>query len=362
MLKPYILRCNVKNIDLINKLNHDSGLNFDEFKQLLSSYDEKDFEYARTLAAKITKTIFNNKIYIRGLIEISSFCKNDCYYCGLRRSNKKALRYRLNQDEILLSCKEGYQLGFRTFVLQGGEDEYYQDETMIKIIRSIKERYPDCAITLSLGEKPRASYQKYFDAGANRYLLRHETYNEDHYYQLHPQEMSFKQRIDCLKNLKEIGFQTGCGFMVGSYRQTIDCIVNDLLFIKELKPEMVGVGPYLVHQDTPFKDQENGDLNLTLFLLSLIRIMTKDVLLPATTALATLDSNGRIKGIEHGCNVVMPNLSPQEVRKKYMLYDGKASSGQEASEGLKELITSLAQGGYVVVFERGDYQKFDYKG
>ena len=352
----------MSNIDLINKLHQEGALDFDEFKRLLKTFDQNDFDYAKKIAAKITEQIFKNKIYIRGLIEISSYCKNDCYYCGLRHSNKLALRYRLNLEEILLCCKEGYRLGFRTFVLQGGEDEYYQDERMVEIIEKIKELYPDCAITLSLGEKSKETYQKYFNAGADRYLLRHETYNRKHYYQLHPHEMSFDNRIDCLLNLKAIGFQTGCGFMVGSYHQDIDCLVNDLLFIKELKPEMVGIGPYLVHQNTPFKNQPNGDLKLTLFLLSLIRIMTKDVLLPATTALATLDSNGRLEGINHGCNVVMPNLSPQEVRKKYSLYDGKAASGQEASEGLKELIDTLKTAGYEVVYERGDYCKFDYEG
>lgn len=352
----------MENIELINKLNYSGELDFEGFKHLLSTYDQKDFEYAKELAAKITKKIFGNKIYIRGLIEISSYCKNDCYYCGLRRSNLKAVRYRLNKDEILLSCKEGYKLGFRTFVLQGGEDLYYQDELMVDIIKSIRQLYPDCAITLSLGEKSKETYKKYYEAGANRYLLRHETYNEDHYYMLHPHSMSLKKRIECLHNLKEIGFQTGCGFMVGSYHQTIDHLVNDLLFIKELKPEMVGVGPYLVHHDTPFKDLKNGKLNQTLFILSIIRIMTKDVLLPATTALATLDSNGRIEGIKHGCNVIMPNLSPQEVREKYLLYDNKAITGQEASEGLKELIETLRYNGYEVVYQRGDYRKFDYKG
>ncbi|WP_455684759.1 [FeFe] hydrogenase H-cluster radical SAM maturase HydE [Thomasclavelia sp.] len=352
----------MENIKLIDKLNYSGELKFNEFKQLLSTYDQKDFDYAKKLAAKITKQIFGNKIYIRGLIEISSYCKNDCYYCGLRRSNLKAMRYRLSKEEILLSCKEGYRLGFRTFVLQGGEDLYYQDELMVDIIKSIRQLYPDCAITLSLGEKSKETYQKYYDAGADRYLLRHETYNKDHYYMLHPHDMSFKKRIECLHDLKEIGFQTGCGFMVGSYQQTIDHIVNDLLFIKELKPEMVGIGPYLVHHDTPFKDLKNGNLKQTLFILSIIRIMTKDVLLPATTALATLDPNGRIKGIKHGCNVVMPNLSPQEVRKKYLLYDNKAATGQEASEGLKKLVDTLKDEGYEVVYQRGDYCKFDYKG
>lgn len=362
MLKHYIQKYKMNNIELIDKLNHEGELDFDEFKQLLSTYNQEDFTYAKETAAKITKQIFSNKIYIRGLIEISSYCKNDCYYCGLRKSNINALRYRLSKEEILLSCKEGYKLGFRTFVLQGGEDLYYQDDLMVDIIKSIRTLYPDCAITLSLGEKSKETYQKYYDAGANRYLLRHETYNEDHYYMLHPQEMSFKQRIECLHHLKEIGFQTGCGFMVGSYHQTIDHLVNDLLFIKKLKPEMVGIGPYMVHHDTPFKDLKNGDLKLTLFLLSLIRIMTKDVLLPSTTALATLDPKGRIEGIKHGCNVVMPNLSPYEVRKKYLLYDNKASSGQEASEGLKELVDTLSKEGYEIVYQRGDYCKFDYNG
>ena len=352
----------MENIELIDKLNYQGGLNFEEFKQLLATYNQNDFEYAQKLAHKITKEIFGNKIFIRGLIEISSYCKNDCYYCGLRRSNLRANRYRLSEDEILISCKIGYELGFRTFVLQSGEDMYFNDEMMVEIIEKIRKTYPDCAITLSLGERSKETYQKYYDAGANRYLLRHETYNEEHYYQLHPCEMSFKQRIDCLYYLKEIGFQTGCGFMVGSLNQTVEHLVNDLLFIKELKPEMVGIGPYLVHHDTPFKDLDNGSLELTLFLLSLIRIMMKDVLLPATTALATLDKDGRIRGIKHGCNVVMPNLSPQEVRKNYMLYDNKATMGQEASEGLNELVDTLKNEGYEVVYQRGDYQRFDYKG
>ena len=362
MLKHYILKKKMTNQQLIDKLELDGILSFNEFKQLLFTYNYQDFNYAKKRANKITKQIFSNKIYIRGLIEISSYCKNDCYYCGLRKSNLKALRYRLNKEEILLCCNEGYKLGFRTFVLQSGEDLYYDDDLMVDIIKSIRNLYPDCAITLSLGEKSKETYQKYYDAGANRYLLREETYNEEHYYMLHPREMSFKKRIECLSNLKEIGFQTGCGFMVGSYLQTLDNLVNDLLFIKELKPEMVGIGPFLVHQDTPFKNQKNGDLNLTLFLLSIIRIMTKDVLLPATTALATLDPNGRIEGIKHGCNVVMPNLSPSEVRKKYLLYDNKASSGQEASEGLNELADTLKKEGYQIVYQRGDYCKFDYKG
>lgn len=362
MLKHYILKRKMNNQQLIDKLELNGILSFDEFKQLLSTYNYQDFNYAKKRANKITKQVFKNKIYIRGLIEISSYCKNDCYYCGLRKSNLKALRYRLSKEEIMLCCNEGYKLGFRTFVLQSGEDLYYDDDLMIDIIKSIRSLYPDCAITLSLGEKNKETYQKYYDAGANRYLLREETYNEEHYYRLHPHEMSFKKRIECLSNLKEIGFQTGCGFMVGSYFQTIDHIINDLLFIKELQPEMVGIGPFLVHQDTPFKDQKNGDLNLTLFLLSIIRIMNKDVLLPATTALATLDPNGRIEGIKHGCNVVMPNLSPSEVRKKYLLYDNKAASGQEASEGLNELTDTLKKEGYQIVYQRGDYCKFDYKG
>lgn len=350
------------NLDLLEKLKDESSLSFEEFKILLTTYDEQDFEYAKKMANKITKHIFKNKIFIRGLIEISSFCRNDCYYCGLRRNNLKAMRYRLNKEEILSSCKEGYKLGFKTFVLQGGEDLYYNDDLMIDIIKSIKLLYPDCAITLSLGEKSAKTYQKYFDAGADRYLLREETANHSHYHMLHPKEMSFNNRINCIRTLKEIGFQTGCGFMVGSYGQSIEYIVEDLLFIKELKPEMVGIGPFLVHHDTPFRNQSNGDLRLTLFILSLIRIMLKDVLLPATTALATLDKNGRIEGIKHGCNVIMPNLSPVTVRKKYSLYDNKLASGQEACEGLNDLIESCAKEGYTIVFERGDYCKFDYKG
>lgn len=346
------------NKTLIDKLNADSRLEFDEYYQLLSTYCDDDFEYAKKLARTITDEIFDNKIYIRGLIEISSYCKNDCYYCGIRKSNSKALRYRLSKDEILSCCKEGYRLGLKTFVLQGGEDLYYNDKLMVEIIESIRTLYPDCAITLSLGEKSKETYQKYFNAGANRYLLRHETYNKDHYYLLHPTNMSFENRISCLHYLKEIGYQTGCGFMVGSYGQKVEHLVNDLMFIAEFKPEMVGIGPYLVHHQTPFFNQKNGDLRLTLFLLSLLRIMLKDVLLPATTALASLDKQGRILGIEHGCNVIMPNLSPSTVRKKYSLYDHKAATGLEAVEGLNNLINTFNQAGYEIVFERGDYCKW----
>lgn len=343
---------NTNRIDLLKE----GHLSREELKILLDTYTPEDQAYAACLSRKITDEIYDHEIYIRGLIEISSYCKNDCYYCGLRKSNTHAMRYHLTKEDILACCQEGYEAGFRTFVMQGGEDLSYDDEKMCDIIATIRAHYPDCAITLSLGEKEKETYEKYYQAGANRYLLRHETYNEAHYYQLHPQDMSFQHRIQCLHNLKEIGFQTGCGFMVGSPGQTNAHLVNDLMFIKELTPEMVGIGPYLVHHDTPFKNEHNGDLEKTLFLLSLIRIMHPHVLLPATTALATLHPEGRSRGIQLGCNVIMPNLSPRSVREKYMLYDHKANTGQEAKEGLKDLTDTMARIGYQVVVDRGDFK------
>ncbi|MBQ2897695.1 MAG: [Clostridia bacterium] len=341
---------------LIDKLVLEQYLSFDELCTLLSGYTDDDRAYAAEIARRISLKNFDNKIFIRGLIEISSFCKNDCLYCGLRKSNKNAQRYRLSKEDILSCCNIGYELGFRTFVLQGGEDKYYSDDLMCDVVSEIKRCYPDCAITLSLGEKQRNSYQKLYDAGADRYLLRHETADEVHYSKLHPEELSLKNRIRCLNDLKDIGFQTGCGFMVGSPYQTVCDIAKDLLFINEFKPQMVGVGPFIPHKDTPFKEFKHGNLEMTLFLLSLIRIMHPKVLLPSTTALATIHKEGRQLGILAGANVVMPNLSPSDVRKKYLLYDNKVSTGDEAAESLKSLEIKMKEIGYEIIVSRGDYK------
>ena len=346
----------MNNKELIQKLNKDGILEKEEFVSLLNTFTEKDLKFAQSLAVKTAKKHFGNKIYIRGLIEFTNICKNDCLYCGLRCSNKNAERYRLTPEEILACCEAGYPLGFRTFVLQGGEDPFFDDDALCNIVREIKNRFSDCAVTLSVGERTKESYQRLFNAGADRYLLRHETASVGHYKLLHPENMSLKSRKECLFNLKEIGFQTGCGFMVGSPYQTTENIAEDLLFIKELSPQMVGIGPFIPHKDTPFFDKPAGDLNLTLFLLSLVRIMLKNVLLPSTTALGTIIENGREQGILSGANVVMPNLSPDFAKKNYMLYDNKISAGPEAASGLSDLKVRIEKIGYQIAVSRGDFK------
>lgn len=343
---------------LIDKLRREHTLLPDELLQLVKTQDKDALEYLRSSAEEQRQEFYGRDIYIRGLIEFTSFCKNDCYYCGLRKSNKNAQRYRLSKEQILDCCKQGYELGFRTFVLQGGEDAFYTNDKITDIVRAIRKSYPDCAITLSIGEKSRESYQKYFDAGADRYLLRHETADSSHYARLHPKELSLSDRKKCLYNLKEIGYQTGCGIMVGSPYQTAENLVSDLLFIKELKPHMVGIGPFISHRDTPFRDMPSGSLELTLKMLAIIRLLLPNVLLPSTTALGTINPRGRELGILWGANVVMPNLSPVSVRKKYMLYDNKICTGDEAAECRFCMQKRMESIGYKVVTDRGDCKEF----
>ncbi len=342
--------------DIINRLGGTQSAEREELVYLIENITDDEAEILRKLAQKKALENFSKKIYIRGLIEISSYCKNDCLYCGIRRSNKNAVRYRLTKNEILSCCEKGYALGFRTFVLQGGEDGYFTDDLMCDIVGSIKSAYPDCAVTLSLGERSRESFQRLFDAGADRYLLRHETATAEHYSRLHPLEMKLESRMECLKNLKEIGFQTGAGFMVGSPFQTAENLADDLLFLKSFNPHMCGIGPFIPHRDTPFADRESGSVRLTLVLLSIIRLMLPRVLLPATTALGTVDGKGREKGILHGANVVMPNLSPTEHRADYSLYDNKICTGDEAAECIKCLSGRMKSIGYEIVTDRGDYK------
>lgn len=333
----------------------------EEWEALILCEDESVLNFLREEAEKLRLKIYGRQVYIRGLIEFTSFCKNDCYYCGLRRSNQKAQRYRLTKEQILACCKTGYGLGFRTFVLQGGEDPFYTDEKLADIVYSVKKAYPDCAVTLSAGEKKKESYQLFFDAGADRYLLRHETADARHYQKLHPREMSLHTRKQCLLDLKEIGYQVGCGFMVGSPYQTEKTLAEDLLFIQELSPQMVGIGPFIPHQDTPFGKEPAGSLRLTLKLLAMIRLLLPSVLLPATTALGTIDPLGREKGIQWGANVVMPNLSPVDVRKKYMLYDNKICTGDEAAECRFCMEKRMKAIGYDVAVHRGDCAGFTVK-
>lgn len=340
--------------NLIDRLENHHSLTLAEYRQLIESYDEELALYTAEKARRLCDEHYGKNIYIRGLIEISNYCKNDCLYCGIRKSNANCQRYRLSKDEILECCGEGYELGFRTFVLQGGEDGYYTDSLLCDIISEIKGRYPDCAVTLSLGERSYDSYRALRYAGADRYLLRHETADEGHYKRLHPSEMSFENRMRCLKNLKELGYQVGCGFMVGSPYQTAENLAEDLKFIEEFSPHMCGIGPFISHRDTPFRKEKNGSVELTLFLLSLIRLIKPEILLPATTALGTLSRGGRERGVMAGANVVMPNLSPFSVRKKYMLYDGKIATGQESAQCVADLRDRMKAIGYDVTVNRGD--------
>lgn len=305
-------------------------------------------------AVRIREIYYGKKVFTRGLIEYTNYCKNDCYYCGIRKSNTNAKRYRLTEDEIMACCENGYELGFRTFVLQGGEDAYYTDDRMVEIIKKIKEAYPECALTLSIGEKSYESYKRFREAGADRYLLRHETANEEHYRKLHPEKMSLAVRKNCLYDLKKLGYQVGAGMMVGSPYQTTEDLAEDLVFLKELQPEMVGIGPFIPHHDTQFAKEPAGSVEMTLFLLAVIRILLPKVLLPATTALGTMDPLGREKGLQAGANVVMPNLSPVKNRKQYELYDNKICTGEEAAECRGCMGRRVASVGYELVTERGD--------
>ncbi len=340
---------------ILNKLYRENNLNDIEFKELLNTnkYDNELFEKADF----VRREVYGNKVYIRGLIEFTNYCKNDCLYCGIRRSNKNAVRYRLTKDEILDCCREGYSLGFRTFVLQGGEDAYYTDELICDIVSEIRKNYKDCAITLSIGERSKESYKSFFDAGANRYLLRHETADEKHYKMLHPKNMSLENRKKCLFNLKEIGYQVGSGFMVGSPYQTTDNLISDLRFLKELNPDMIGIGPYITHSETPFKDKNNGSVELTLRLVAVLRLMFPYALIPSTTSLGTLHPNGRELGLKAGANVVMPNLSPVKTRKLYDLYENKICTGEEAAQCRGCLEKRVQSAGYEIVTDIGNVKR-----
>lgn len=331
------------------------SLNKNELTDIIKENHKNPNELLFKSADNLRRNYYGNKVYIRGLIEFTNYCKNNCYYCGIQCSNKNVKRYRLDKDDILKCCEEGYNVGFRTFVLQGGEDLYFDNYKMSDIIYSIKSKYNDCAITLSCGEKSYDTYKSYFEAGADRFLLRHETADKQHYNKLHPHSMSFESRIRCLYNLKEIGFQTGAGFMVGSPFQSYENLAQDLLFIKQLEPQMVGIGPFIPQNQTRFSKEKQGDLTLTLVMLSLTRLIIPNVLLPSTTALATISKEGRKKGLKSGCNVIMPNLSPFELRKNYSLYDNKATGGSETFENLKMLKEEIESAGYEIDMGRGDF-------
>ncbi len=344
---------------LIDKLEAEGKLTRDEYVLLLNNVSQELSEYLFEKSRKTANKHFGNRIYTRGLIEFTNYCKNDCFYCGIRAGNGNAERYRLSREDILDCCRQGHDLGFRTFVLQGGEDDHYTDGELMDIIKAIKADYPDCALTLSIGEKSEASYRAYYEAGADRYLLRHETADAGHYRKLHPRVQILDTRKQCLRTLKKIGYQVGTGFMVGSPFQTVENLAEDLLFIKEFSPEMIGIGPFIPHHDTPFKDKLQGSFELTLFLIGILRLMIPNALIPATTALGTINPLGREKGILAGANVVMPNLSPVRVRKKYELYDNKICTGEEAAECRFCLQNRMEGIGYRLVADRGDFKPLE---
>ncbi len=344
-------------IEFVERLARGEKLDTPQLGQLLKSaaHDIDVLKLLRNYAVRTAREQFGLGVYVRGLIEVSSYCRCDCLYCGLRRSNREAERYRLTADEILLSAQEGYRLGFRTFVLQGGEDGTHTDEWLTAIITALRTKYPDAAITLSLGERSEESYRKLKEAGANRYLLRHETANSELYERLHPAGRGLEHRLECLRSLKKLGYQVGMGMMIGVKGQSIEDIAQDLRLIYEMDCQMVGIGPFIPHKATPVGGEPAGDLNLTLAAVAIARLLLPHALIPSTTALATLSPTGRLEGILSGANVVMPNLSPSEVRKKYAIYENKASWGKEAAEGLEALDKELNTIGYHIDWSRGDY-------
>ena len=340
--------------EIVEKLYRTGNIDDSEIKSLVETDDKGVSNFIVKYADETRQKYYGKKVFLRGLIEISSYCKNDCFYCGIRRSNKNAERYRLSREEILSCCENGYELGFRTFVMQGGEDSYFTDDFMCSLISEIKSKYPDCAVTLSLGERSYESYRRMKEAGADRYLLRHETASDELYRKLHPKEMSLANRKQCLFSLRELGYQVGSGFMVGVPFQTTENIVEDLRFLQELQPHMIGIGPFVPHHETPFSDKKGGTLELTLRILGILRLMFPKALIPATTALGTVSPDGRELGLKTGCNVVMPNLSPVGVRKKYDLYDNKICTGEESAECVECLENRIRSAGYEVSSERGD--------
>lgn len=341
--------------ELAEKLMQERDLSDDELAAVIESGETDALLFQ--LADKVRHEHYGDEVYLRGLIEFTNYCKNDCYYCGIRRSNRSVERYRLTQEQIMDCCKTGYALGYRTFVLQGGEDAYFNDERICEIVSAIHSAYPDCAVTLSIGEKSRESYERYFAAGARRYLLRHETADESHYRRLHPSEMSYENRRRCLYDLKETGYQVGAGFMVGSPFQTTENIISDLRFLQELQPDMIGIGPFIRHHDTPFAEHENGSLELTLRLLAVLRLMFPYALIPATTALGSIHPKGREMGLKAGANVIMPNLTPTEVRELYLLYENKICTGENAELCKGCLENRVRSSGYKIAYTIGDVRR-----
>ncbi|MDY4078081.1 MAG: [FeFe] hydrogenase H-cluster radical SAM maturase HydE [Clostridium sp.] len=338
---------------IIDKLYETNNATRDELEFLLENLNDDSKKYLIEKSNLTRMKVYGDKVYLRGLIEFTNYCVRDCMYCGIRASNKNAERYRLTIDEILECAELGDRLGYKTYVLQGGEDPYFTDDIMVEIISKIKKRFPENAITISLGERSYESYEKMFKAGADRYLIRHETATKELYEKLHP-KASFENRRRCLEDLKKIGYQIGSGFMIGLPGQKVSDLVNDLLYVKELNPHMVGIGPFISHKDTPLKDEKNGTLEDTITLIAILRLLLPKALIPATTSLGTINPLGRELGIKAGANVVMPNLSPTSVREKYSLYDGKICTGDEAAECRRCIEGRINRAGFKVEVSRGD--------
>ena len=343
--------------ELLSQLETEHALPRQAWRELICGHTPELQAEAARRAMAVRRRYYGNRVFLRGLVEFTNFCKNNCYYCGIRAGNPNAQRYRLTENEILDSADHGYGLGFRTIVLQGGEDPAFGDDHLARIVEKLKSAHPDCAVTLSCGERPFEVYRRWKDAGADRYLLRHESADPIHYAKLHPASQILSTRLECLRMLRELQYQVGAGFMVGSPYQTVDSLTEDLIFLSAFQPEMVGIGPFIPHCDTPFAREKAGSVALTVYLLSLIRLALPGVLLPATTALATLDPDGRRKGLFAGANVIMPNLSPPAVREKYLLYNNKAHTGLESAESYRQLIESLAELGFEAGSDRGDHIK-----
>lgn len=344
------------NRELLERLKAERHLEHADFVTLLSTWTKEDRSYAQILAEATSDRYFHHGVYTRGIVEFTNHCKNDCLYCGIRRDNREVGRYRLDEKTILECCRAGYAIGYRTFVLQGGEDPFFSDAVMVPIVRAIRETFPDCAITLSLGERTKGSYRLLKEAGADRYLLRHESADCLHFARLHPPSQILSTRIACLHELKELGYQTGAGMMVGSPYQSVDNLASDMDFLFALQPQMVGIGPFIPHHQTPFRDFPSGSVELTLFLLSLLRLMLPSSMLPSTTALGTVEVDGRLKGIQAGANVIMMNLSPFATRKEYLLYDHKRETDSTRLTSIADLERLLAPIGYHALSARGDHK------
>lgn len=338
----------------IDRLFEEGSLPLEEYAPLIEERTPEMAEYLFSRARIRQQEVFGKKVVLRGIIEFSNFCRCDCLYCGIRKSNEKVERYHLSKEEILSCARQGYSFGFRTVVLQSGEDLSYTDEDICDIVSSIRTEMPDMAVTLSIGEKSRQSYEKYYAAGADRYLLRHETASPDLYAKLHPSAQTLANRIRCLYDLKDIGYQVGAGMMLETPYQKTEDLVEDLLFLRQLQPEMIGIGPFIPHKDTPFRGEKQGSTELCLFMIGVLRLMFPKAMIPATTALGTVDPMGREKGILAGGNVVMPNLSPKRVRGKYLLYDGKICTGEDASMCQGCMKGRMKRIGYEIDPGRGD--------